>query len=585
VVDGTGAPGRRADVAIRGDRIVAVAPGLKGPAVRTLDVPGLVIAPGFIDVHVHARATLFRVPAAENVIRQGVTTIVEGPDGGSPVPLGPFLDRVAASPASVNVGSFLGQGSVRESVMGTVDRAATPGELARMEQLVREGMEDGAFGLSTGLFYVPGAFTPPEEVARLARVAARRGGTYASHMRNEASGVVESVKETISLGSSASIPVQISHHKALGRANWGKTVETLRLVAEARARGQDVTLDVYPYTASKTGLSALLPAWGREGGRAEMLKRLADPATRARLRTAAASSITNDRGAGNPKNVVISSSAGRPDTVGKDLAVLTRARGAAPTAENAAETAFLVLEAGDATAIYHAIAEGDIARVMKDPGTMIASDGELPVFGDAAPHPRSYGTFARVLAVYVRQKGLLSLEEAVRKMSGLPAKRLGLADRGLVKEGFAADLAVFDPKAVVDRATFEKPHAYATGVSYVVVNGALVLDAGKMTTARPGRALRGPGYRTVLIAPDVASLSPVAVAPAFAPDGAFKAEIRPILVAHCAPCHEPGGKLYAKLPFDDPATLSSHVSGVKKRLKGDDLKAFERWIAMGPGNP
>jgi N-acyl-D-amino-acid deacylase len=495
VLDGTGAPALRADIAVKGGRIVAVGAGLRGIAARTIDARGLVVAPGFIDVHVHARATLFRVPLAENVIRQGVTTIVEGPDGSSPVPLGPFLDRVAASPVAVNVGSFLGQGSVRDKVMGLVDRKATSEEMVRMEELVRQGMNDGAFGLSTGLFYVPGTFTPTEEVVALSRIVAGMGGTYVSHMRNEAAGVVDSVKETIAIGEAAGIPVQISHHKAIGRANWGKTVETLRLVADARARGQDVTLDVYPYTASKTGLAALLPAWGLEGGRKAMLERLADPATRARLLAAAAESIRSDRGAGDPKNVVISTASGKKDAEGKDLARLSVERGVSPTPENAAETAFRILEAGDATAIYHAMDEGDVERVLRDPGAMIASDGEIPVFGEASPHPRSYGTFARVLAVTVREKKLLTLEEAVRKMSGLPARRLGLADRGLLKEGFAADLVVFDPKKVKDVATFAKPHAYATGVADVIVNGVVVLDAGKMTGARPGKVLYGPAHR------------------------------------------------------------------------------------------
>ncbi|HEV8254829.1 MAG TPA: amidohydrolase family protein, partial [Vicinamibacteria bacterium] len=356
-------------------------------------------------------------------------------------------------------------------------------------------MRDGAFGLSSGLFYVPGTFTPTEEVVALARVAGEMGGIYISHMRNEAARVVDSVAETIRIGEEGGLPTQVTHHKIIGKGNWGKSVETLRLVAEARARGVDATIDQYPYTASSTGLQALFPSWALEGGRDAVVKRLQDPAERARIKAVVIENILNDRGGGDPKNVVIASSQADPSLAGRSLAEIARARGREPTPEGAAETAMEIVAAGGASAVFHAIDEADVERIIRDPNTMIASDGEVPVFGEAAPHPRSYGTFARVLAVYVREKRLLTLEDAVRKMSSMPAHRIALPDRGLLRPGMKADLAVFDPARVRDAATFERPHQYAEGFTLVVVNGQPVFENGAMTAARPGRVLYGPARR------------------------------------------------------------------------------------------
>ena len=495
IVDGTGAAPYRADVAIRGDQIARVGAGITGPATRTIDVGGDVIAPGFIDVHVHAtRGTsqgLFEVPTADNYIRQGVTTIMDGPDGGSPVPIGPFIAKLEALAKSINIGTFIGQGSVREAVIGLANRPATPEELERMRNHVAQGMRDGAFGLSSGLFYVPGVFTPTEEVVDLARSAARGGGIYISHMRDETSRVLDSVEETILIGERGGLPAQVTHHKASGRPNWGKSVETLRLIDEARKRGVDVTLDVYPYTASSTSLAAgLLPPWALEGGRARMLERLKDPATRTRVTSEAVRIIIEERGGGDPKNVVVSRCDAVPSAVGKNLGELTVGRGAEATVANAAETLLAILEQDDCRGVFHAMSDQDVDRIIRHPAAMIASDGEIPVFGRNAPHPRSYGTFARVLSEYVRNRRLLTVEQAVRKMAWMPAQRLKLADRGLLKEGMKADLAVFNPLRVRDAATYENPHQYAEGFSRVIVNGVVVFEDGRMTTARPGRVLR-----------------------------------------------------------------------------------------------
>ena len=490
IVDGTGSSWYRGDVAVRGDTIVRIAPFITDSAARVIDVAGQVIAPGFIDIHTHARRGIFDVPTAENYVRQGVTTLMEGPDGSSPVPLKPFFARLEALPKSVNIGAFIGQGSVRSAVIGEVNRQPTAEELEKMRGLVEQGMKDGAFGLSSGLFYVPGTFTPTEEVIELARVAARFGGIYISHMRDEASGVIESVKETIAIGEQGALPTQVTHHKIIGQANWGKSVDTLRLIDEARARGVDATIDQYPYTASSTSIqAALLPAWAQEGGRAETLKRLKDPATRARIKAESVKIIRNERGGGDPKNVVIARCEWNPSLAGKTLADVTRLRGMEPTVENAAEAALWIVENGGCGGIFHSINEADLERILKHPATMIGSDGEIPIFGKDHPHPRSYGTFARVLGVYVRERKTITLEEAVRKMSTFPAARLGLLDRGLLRPGMKADIAVFDPAQVRDAATFEQPHKYAEGFSMVIVNGQVVFERDRMTAARPGRVL------------------------------------------------------------------------------------------------
>ncbi len=490
IVDGSGSPWYRGDVAIRGDTIARVAPSIADSAARIIDAAGQVIAPGFVDIHSHAREGIFEAPAAENYIRQGVTTIIEGPDGSSPLPIAEFLAKLDALPKTVNIGTMVGQGSVRAAVIGLADRRPTPGELDKMRSLVEQGMKDGAFGLSSGLFYVPGTFTPTDEVIELAKVAARHGGIYISHMRDEASRVSESVKETIAIGERGGLPTQVTHHKIIGTGNWGKSVDTLQLVDEARKRGVDATIDQYPYTASSTNIAAaLLPAWAQEGGRAKVLARLKDSGVRSDIKAEIVRSIQNERGGGDPKNVVLARCEWDESLSGKNLADVTRMRGMDVTLANAAEAVMWIVERGNCSGIFHAIAEEDLRRILRHPATMIASDGGIPIFGRANPHPRNYGTFARVLAVYVRDLKIITLEDAVRKMSSFPAQRLGLTDRGLIRPGMKADIAMFDPARVRDAATFDKPHQYAEGMSTVIVNGKIVLDGGSMLPVRPGRVL------------------------------------------------------------------------------------------------
>lgn len=492
IVDGSGGPWFWGDVGINNDTIAAVGNLPNATAATRVDARGMVVSPGFIDLHSHGRRGIFSVPTAENYLREGVTTLIEGPDGSSPLPLAPFWAQLSKTPISINFASFVGQGTIRSQVIGLADRKATPEEIVKMKALAEQAMRDGAFGLSTGLFYVPGNFTPTEEVIEIAKVVGRMGGIHISHMRNEASGVLDSVRETIRIGEEGGLPTQITHHKIIGQPNWGKSVETLRLVEEARARGVDVTIDQYPYTASSTGIAALFPQWALEGGAKSTAERLSAPETRARIKATIVQNLKLDRGAGDPKNVQIVNCGFDRTLAGKNLADITRARGAEPNFENAAETAIDLLSKGGCSAIYHAINEEDVVRIMRSPYSMIASDGDIPVFGQASPHPRSYGTFARVLGVYVRDKHVLTLEEAVRRMSGYPAQRLKIWDRGLLRPGMKADLIVFDPATVGDKSQYDKPHQYSVGVRDVMVNGKFALRADKVTTDRPGRILYGP---------------------------------------------------------------------------------------------
>ena len=503
VADGTGSPWFRADVGIRGDEIAAIARRIDAPASRTIDATGQVVAPGFIDLHVHALGgaghpppllPIVEVPTADNYVRQGVTTLITGPDGFSPVPLKPALELAAKTGITPNLGAFIGHGSIRDAVFGSVDRAPTASELERMRALALEGMRDGAFGLSTGLFYVPATFSKTDEIVELARVAGASGGIHISHMRDEELGVERSVSETIAIGEQGGLPTQVTHHKTIGKASWGKTADTLRQIDEARQRGVDVTLDVYPYTASSTSISAaLMPVWAQEGGRDDILKRLRDPVTRRRILVDTIRILLEGRGGGDARHVMVSRCDWSPILAGQRLDDVAAGRGKSRSIEDAADTALWLVESGDCGGIYFAIGEEDIQRILRHPASMIASDGGVVVFGRASPHPRSYGTFGRVLGRYVRDLGVLTLEDAIRKMSSFPAQRIGLTDRGILRERMKADVVMFDPATVRDIATFEQPHQYAQGISVVVINGQVAFENGAMTTARPGRILYGPG--------------------------------------------------------------------------------------------
>lgn len=494
IIDGSGNPWYEADVGIRGERVAAIGNLGSATAIAVIDASGLIVSPGFIDPHTHALRGIFDVPNAESALLQGVTTLTEGNDGSSPFPIDEHYQAIADAHISPNWAVFVGQGTIRSRVIGRDDRAATEAEMQRMKDMVREAMEQGALGISTGLFYVPGSFTTTEEVIELSKVAAEYNGIYISHMREEAAQLIDSVEETIRIGVEANIPVQITHHKVIGVGNWGSSIESLRLVDAARARGVDITIDQYPYTASQTGIVALIPQWAQEGGRDRMLERIDSAEIRPSVKAAIVDKILYDRGGGDPKNVFISRNSWDRSMEGKNLAEITLERGMEPTAENAAEIVMDIVKRGGATAVYHAIDPDDVDRIMQHPVTAIGSDGPLSVFGEGAPHPRQYGTFARVLGYYVRERGIISLEQAIRKMSSMTAQRLSIRDRGLLVPGYFADIAVFDAEEIKDMATFENPHQYAVGMKYVLVNGQIVVENGQHTGRRPGKILYGPGY-------------------------------------------------------------------------------------------
>ena len=489
-----------ADVGINGDRIAAVGELGEREAALIRDVRGLAIAPGFIDIHSHAVRSdpddgIFRWPDAENVIRQGVTTVIGGPDGGPPLPVGETLARLETNPAAVNFGTFVGQGSIRGLVVGEDDRAPTEDELQRMRDEVEQAMQQGAFGLSSGLIYPPGRFATTEEVIELARVAGQYGGIYISHMRQEGLEVLQSVAETIRIGEEGGLPTQITHHKIIGAPMWGRSIDTLALVDEARARGVDVSIDQYPYTASSTTLTIMFPGWSLDGGREALLARLADPGERARIKETIVYSIEVDRGGNDPANIMLSDCVHDASVNGLNLSELLERQGRAVSHETAAELLMELVEGSNCRAVFHAINTEDVDRIMRHPVTMIASDGGIEAPTERVPHPRNYGTFARVLGHYVRERGVLPLHTAIHKASRLPADRLGLVDRGRIETGAIADIAVFDPATVIDTATFEDPHQYAQGLHHVFVAGRAALLDGEMTGARPGRVLHSSDYR------------------------------------------------------------------------------------------
>lgn len=484
------------DIGVRGDTIVAIGDLAALESELRIDATGLAVTPGFIDIHSHAvrenkeRSGLFLWPAAENQIRQGVTTVIGGPDGGSPLPISATLAALEENPATINYGTFVGQGSIRAAVVGEDDRPPTADELQGMRDQVAKAMQQGAFGLSSGLVYAPGSFATTEEVIELARVAAQYGGIYISHMRQESSDILKSVAETIRIGEEAGLPTQITHHKVIGASMWGKTVDTLAMVDAAVARGVDVSIDQYPYTASSTGLSVLFPQWALDGDRATRLNRMQDPVERKRLNEAIQYNLIEDRGGNDPARVVLAECTWNPGLNGLNLTQVLQQQERAVTIESAAELVIELQVAGGCAAVYHAISEDDVLRVMSHPRTMIASDGGIYVPGVGVPHPRNYGSFARVLGHYVRDLQHLPLHTAIYKMTQLPADRIGLADRGRLTVGAIADIAIFDPATITDRATFENPHQYAEGVHYVFVAGQAVLLDSEMLNVRPGRVLR-----------------------------------------------------------------------------------------------
>jgi N-acyl-D-amino-acid deacylase len=491
VLDGTGAPPFRADVAVRGDRIVAISrtPLPRSRAARVIEARHRIVSPGFIDLHAHNEAIL-QMPDAESRVRQGVTTALGGPDGGGPYPFGAYLARVERLPLGINAAWLVGFGSIRQQVLGRSDRAPDPAELARMQQMVGEAMHEGAYGISTGLFYVPQTYATTEEVIAVSKVAADSGGFYTSHLRKEGIGILDGVGEAIRIAREARIPVVLTHHKVIGKAMWGASAKTLALIEQARAAGLDVMADQYPYDASSTSFNVLVPAWAMADGDSAFARRLQDPVLRDSIVKGIADILENDRGGGDLRRVQFASVSWKPDLNGRTLYDWAIERGVPPTPSGAVPLVIEGVQRGGASMVYHVMDEGDVQRIMKYRWTAIASDGALSRPGNTVPHPRNYGTFPRVLGRYVRDLKVLTLPDAIRKMTSLPAARLGLADRGRLAPGLMADIVVFDPATVADRATYDAPHQYPVGIEYVLVNGQIEVDQGRFTAARGGRVLR-----------------------------------------------------------------------------------------------
>lgn len=489
VVDGTGNPWFRADVAVRGDRIVAVGRVPEASAARVLDAAGRVLAPGFIDIHTHIEEAIEKVPGGDNFVMDGVTTVVTGNCGGCWQNLAEAFERLEKIGIGLNVASLVGHNTVRRQVMGTANRRASAEELARMQELVEQAMRQGALGLSTGLIYIPGAYAPTEEIVALAKVAARYGGVYASHIRDEGERAIPAIEEAVRVGREAGLPVQIAHFKIDNRRLWGSSTKTLALIEKSRREGVDVMVDQYPYDRSSTGITILLPEWALADGEAAIKQRLADRDTRRRIEREMERRLKS-LGHKNYSYAMVAGCKFDRSLEGKTISEIARLRRGRSGLRQQIQTVLEIVERGGAQMVYHSMDEQDVVRILRHPFTAVASDGGVREFGLGMPHPRSYGTRARVLAEYVRRRNALSLEDAVRKMTSLPARAMRLRERGLLCEGYAADLVLFDPQRVQDKADFRQPHQFSEGFELVLVNGQAVVENGKLTGARPGRVLR-----------------------------------------------------------------------------------------------
>jgi len=516
IVDGSGGAWYRGDIGIRGGRIARIGRLHAAATAKLLDAGGRVAAPGFLDVHVHVEEDLPARPDAANLLSDGVTTVVTGNCGSSEPSLSGWFARLTKSGTAIHVASLVGHNTVRRAVMGGENRAPTAAELSRMRSLVRKAMEEGAVGLSTGLIYAPGSFASPEEVIALAKEAAASGGLYATHMRSEGEKIFDAIDESIAAAKAAGLPLEISHYKVTARPLWGSSGRMLERLEKARAAGIDVTADWYPYAATSAGLDVLLPDWalaaGPEGSRRALRRRLARPKERGKIAEEMFDRFHRALGRDHLDYAIFASAPSNPSLVGKSvreanrLRIAAGAKGLTDDLRSEIETVLDTCSRGESTRawsgacgaqmVYHVLDEADVERIFASPFTMVASDGGVPEPGGERPHPRSYGTRARVLARYVRERGLLQLEEAVRKMTSLPAERFGFQDRGLLREGLVADVVLFDPETVEDRATFEDPYQLSRGFDDVVVAGVLVREGGRPTGARPGRILLGPAART-----------------------------------------------------------------------------------------
>ena len=504
VVDGTGSPWFRSDVAINDGRIVDIGVGLNTDARQAVDAAGRVLAPGFIDVHTHVESSdsrdgLQRLPRADNYLLDGVTTIVTGNCGSSEIDVAAWNDSLAG--LGINVATLVGHNSVRRAVMGLDDRAPTPAELEQMQEIVGQAMRDGAVGLSTGLLYVPGTYAETEEVVSLAAVASRHGGVYATHMREQGAKLHDSIHEAVRIGREANMPVQISHFKIKGPARWGRIGEAIDLVESYRREGVDVVIDAYPYERASSNLGITMPRWAVSGGSEKIAARINDEETHARI-VGDMKTMLEDGGYPDYSFATVAQYRPDPSYIGRTISEINRLTERPTTWDAEIETIFdMMIDGGEAgndqgaSMIYHYMSMEDVDTIYRYPNAAVASDGTIMAHGRGQPHPRSYGTNARVLADFVRERNVLTLEDAVRRMTSLPARTFSFHDRGIVRPGMVADLVLFDPAIVADKATFEDPHQYSIGFDYVIVNGVAVVADGELTDERSGRFVNGPGAR------------------------------------------------------------------------------------------
>ncbi len=488
IIDGSGNPAFHGDLAVKGGCIAAIGK-IVGAGKREIAVAGMIVAPGFIDVHTHAE-DIEEQPLGENFLRMGVTTIVLGNCGSSVLNVGEFFQRIETAAFSPNVATLVGHGTVRRAAMhGSFDRLPTEPELTQMRALVRRGMEDGAVGLATGLIYLPGTFAKTEELIDMAKVAAEFGGIYATHQRSESAEIFQSLDEIFRIGREARLRVEISHLKLSGPSNWGKAAQVLAAIEKARAEGLDITQDQYAYTASSTGISQLVPEAMREGGDAKFRERLDDAETKAKY-IAEMKRTLEKRGSADYAYAVIAAYKIDPTLNGLNIATAAGKVRSSQTLDEQIELIFDIVQNGGATGVFHGMSEADLAVFMQHPNTMFASDSGVRRFQEDVPHPRGYGNNARVLAEYVREKKILRIEDAVRRMTSLPARTFHFAERGELLPGNWADITVFDPEKVADPSTYADPHHYSTGFRFVFVNGVLVVESDTHTGARSGQVLR-----------------------------------------------------------------------------------------------
>lgn len=490
VIDGTGNPWFYGQVAIHQGKIQDIGPKLNYTASRILDAKGNVVSPGFIDVHAHVESSIFQRPEAENFLQDGVTSIVTGNCGGSSTDMATFFKSLQDTMISINIAALIGHNSVRRQVMGAADRAPTSAELDSMKSIVSKAMHDGALGFSTGLIYVPGTYAETQEVIELAKIAAQYQGIYASHIRNESHDIVDAIEEVANIGREANIPVEISHFKVSARKKWGYSEHTVALIEQYRNEGLDIAVDQYPYTASSTTLAVLLPDWSLAGGMDSLDARLDIDTIRERIVKDMKAALLKD-GESDYHYCAIARCPWEEEYNGLRISEVSELMYGNRSLEHQIETILELVRKGERVQmVFHKMDEEDVMRIMQAPFTMIASDAGIPLLGYGVPHPRAYGTNTRVLGKYVRDLQLLTLEDAIRKMTSLPANRFKIKNRGILKPNYHADIVIFDPSTIDDQATFEHPHAYPTGIQAVIVNGQITIENGKHIGTKAGSVLK-----------------------------------------------------------------------------------------------